>query len=163
MRQLRRAFHKAGVDVWLLRYRFTGWNPGRETAPSPVADARWALDQVRARYGALPVVLLGHSMGARTAVAVADDRDVLGVVGLAPWLPPGEPVEPLRGKRLVAAHGRRDRVTSFTETAAFVRRAEEVACSAELVDMGGLDHALIRGMGAWNALARERTLSMLGV
>ena len=161
MRQLRRPFHDAGLEVWLLRYRVTGWNHGHAEVPSPVPDARWALDQVRDRRGDLPVALLGHSMGARTAVTIADDPLVRGVVGLAPWFPVGEPVEPLRGKGLVAVHGRGDRITSFDATAAFVRRAATVASSAELVDMGPLDHAMLRGLGRWNEQAREHTLELL--
>jgi len=161
MAQLQRPFHRAGVAVWLLRYQMTGWNRGHGALPSPVTDARWALEQVRERHGTTPVVLLGHSMGARTAVAVADDPAVVGVVGLAPWFPPGEPVGPLRGKDLVAAHGHGDRITSFADTAAYVRRAAALASSFELVDMGERDHYLIRGVGAWNAVARERTLGML--
>ena len=62
-------------------------------------------------------------MGARTAVHVADDPAVVGVVGLAPWLPADEPVTALAGRHLVAAHGRRDRITSFRATAAYVERA----------------------------------------
>jgi alpha-beta hydrolase superfamily lysophospholipase len=161
MEQLRRSFHAAGHEVWLLRYRVTGWNHGQAETPSPVPDARWALDQVRAAHGSLPVALLGHSMGARTAVAVADDDQVVGVVGLAPWFPVDEPVEPLRGKRLVAVHGRADRVTAFDATAAFVRRAATVASSATLVDMRELDHYMLRGIGRWNEQARERTLEVL--
>jgi predicted alpha/beta-hydrolase family hydrolase len=162
MQQLRRPFHAAGLEVWLLRYRITGWNHGHFELPSPVPDARWALDRVRREHGSLPVVLLGHSMGARTAVTVADDDLVRGVVGLAPWFPVGEPVEPLRGKHLVAVHGRADRITSFDATAAFVRRAATVAASAELVDMGPLDHAMLRGLGRWNEQAHERTLALMG-
>jgi alpha-beta hydrolase superfamily lysophospholipase len=162
MMQLRRHFHAAGLEVWLLRYRVTGWNHGHAEFPSPVPDARWALDQVRDRHGDLPVVVLGHSMGARTAVTVADDPLVRGVVGLAPWFPVGEPVEPLHGKRLVAVHGRADRITSFDATAAFVRRAATVASSAELVDMGPLDHPMLRGIGRWNEQARERTVELFG-
>ena len=86
---------------WLLSYRLRGWNGGA----GPVDDARWALEQVRRELGDLPVVLLGHSMGARTAIHVADDDSVVGVVGLAPWWPADEPVEALRGKHLVGAHG----------------------------------------------------------
>jgi len=67
----------------------------------------------------------------------------------------------LRGKRLVAVHGRGDRITSFDATAAFVRRAATVASSAELVDMGPLDHAMLRGLGRWNEQAREHTLELL--
>ena len=43
----------------------------------------------------MPVVVLGHSMGGRTACRVADHDLVRGVVALAPWLPPGESVADL--------------------------------------------------------------------
>ncbi len=161
MAQLQRPFHRAGLDVWLLRYRFTGWNHGHGTHPSPVADARWALDEVRATHGGLPVVVLGHSMGARTGATVADDPSVHGLVALAPWFPPGETVEPLAGRHLVAVHGRADRVTGFDATTSFVRRAERVAASAELVDMGELGHYMLKGIGRWNAIAQDRTLSVI--
>ncbi len=81
--------HAADTAVWLLRYRHRGWNGGA----GPVADARWALDEVRRELG-VPVVLLGHSMGGRTAIQVADDPSVVGVVGLAPWFPPERRREP---------------------------------------------------------------------
>jgi alpha-beta hydrolase superfamily lysophospholipase len=150
-----------GASLWLLRYTRRGWNAGAGPVPSPVPDARWALDEVRRELGPLPVVLLGHSMGARTAVAVADDPLVTGVVALAPWLPANEPVHPLAGKRFVAAHGRADRITSFRATEAFVRRAGSVASSAEMVDMGRVGHYMFRRRRRWNDLALTRSLAFL--
>jgi dienelactone hydrolase len=100
-------------------------------------------------------------MGGRTAVHVADDPNVRGVVALAPWLPPGESVEALRGKTLYAAHGSRDRITSARGTAAYVRRAAGVAETAEFRDMGPLGHYLLRGRRAWNAFAIESSLRVL--
>jgi predicted esterase len=149
--------HDAGVATWLLRFRERGWNGGA----APVEDARWALEQVRREHGGVPVVLLGHSMGARTSVHVADDESVLGVVGLAPWLPPDEPVQALAGRHLVAAHGHRDRITSPRATAAYVERAARVAVSAELVDMGPVGHYMFKRVAAWNDLAATRSLSLL--
>ena len=160
MLQLQGSFRRRGLAVWLLRYRYVGWNPSAE-GPAPVPDARWALDQVRETHGDVPVVLLGHSMGARTAAAVADDPSVAGVVAVAPWFPPSEPVEALRGKTLRAAHGRADRITSFEATAAFVRRAVSRGADATLADMGDLDHYMLRGLGRWNRFARDETLSLL--
>lgn len=148
---------QAGVAVWLLRYAVRGWNdPGN---PSPVPDARWALGQL-ADVDA-PVVLLGHSMGARTAVRVADDPQVVGVVGLAPWLPRGEPLEALRGKHLIAAHGRSDRITSPRATWEYVDRARGVAAGVEPVDMGRVGHYMFRGAERWNRVALDGALGLL--
>jgi hypothetical protein len=112
MRDLTPSARAASVGIRLLGYRRAEWNNA-----APVGDARWALDRIREEPGAPSVVLLGHSMGARVAMRVA------GVVGLAPWLPEGEPATALAGKQLVAAHGRRDRITSYAGTVDFVRRA----------------------------------------
>jgi predicted esterase len=159
MSQISGRAHRAGAAVWLLRYGVRGWNAGGGAEPSPVPDARWALDQARRELGDLPVVLLGHSMGARTAVAVADDPAVTGVVALAPWLPPGEPHRALAGKHLAAAHGSADRITSAKATRAFVRRAELVTASAEFRDMGRVGHYMFRRVPAWNEFAIERSLA----
>jgi alpha-beta hydrolase superfamily lysophospholipase len=161
MGQIADRLHEAGVGVWLLRYQQRGWNAGVASPPSPVPDARWALDEVRRELGELPVVLLGHSMGARTAVAVADDPLVQGVVALAPWLPADEPVAPLAGKHLAAAHGRSDKITSARQTRAFVRRAETVASSAEFTDMGRAGHYMFRRVARWNDYASSRSLAFL--
>ncbi|MEZ0578689.1 alpha/beta hydrolase [Nocardioides sp. MH1] len=157
-RALAGQLRREGIAVWLLRYARRGWNdPG---APAPVQDARWALDRVR-EHDDLPIVLVGHSMGARTGARVADDPSVLGLVGLAPWFPPGEPVGALRGKDLVVAHGRRDRITSFAASQDFVRRAGSVARSTEFHDMGMVGHYLLREIGAWNGLAAGSVRGML--
>jgi predicted esterase len=155
--------HRAGVGVWLLRYGVRGWNARATSGPSPVPDARWALEQVRRELGDLPVVLLGHSMGARTAVAVADDPNVTGVVALAPWLPADEPNATLAGRHLAAAHGRTDKITSARATRAFVRRAEPVAASVEFHDMGRVGHYMLRGVPAWNRFAIDRSLRFAGL
>jgi len=165
--------HRAGVGVALLRFTLKGWQPkpagtaakgadGLDAeVPPPVADAREALATLGEQHPGLPVVLLGHSMGARTAVQVADDPAVVGVVGLAPWLPVDDPVEPLRGKHLVAAHGSRDRITSPRATRRYVERASQVAASARFVDMGPLGHYLFAGVRRWNATAVTESLGIL--
>ena len=150
-------FAEAGVAVWLLRYRHRGWNGGA----GPVEDARWALAQARERLG-VPVVLVGHSMGARTSVRVADDPAVRGVVALAPWLPPGEPVAALAGRGLVAAHGSRDRITSPRATRGYVERARAVGAEAAYVDMGPVGHYMLRHVARWNRVTLESSLTLLG-
>ncbi|MGZ4438059.1 MAG: alpha/beta hydrolase [Nocardioidaceae bacterium] len=161
MDQIGNRLGDAGVAVWLLRYAHRGWNARVAFPPSPVPDARWALDQVRHAHGDVPVVLLGHSMGGRTAVAVADDASVTGVVALAPWLPADEPRTPLAGKRLAAAHGRSDKITSARQTRAFVEHAAGIAASAEFHDMGRVGHYMFRRIAAWNEFAASRSLALL--
>lgn len=156
-RAIGREAEAAGAAVWLLRYRRRGWNGGR----GPVEDARWALAQVGERVGDLPVVLLGHSMGARTAVHIADDAQVRGVVALAPWFPDGEPVGALTGRTLVAAHGSRDRITSPRATRAYVERARAAGADASYVDMGRAGHYMLRRAAAWNDLAVRESLTLL--
>jgi pimeloyl-ACP methyl ester carboxylesterase len=156
-REVARRFQAAGASTWLLRFARRGWNGGADR----IEDARRALDDVRRELGDVPVVLLGHSMGGRTAVHVADDPSVRGVVALAPWLPRGESVAALAGKKLYAAHGRRDRITSARATAEYVPRAAQVATVAELTDMGRVGHYLLRDRERWNAFAVEACLKVL--
>ncbi|MEZ5093850.1 alpha/beta hydrolase [Nocardioides sp.] len=156
-RALAQQAEREAVSVWTLRYRHRGWNGGVD----PIEDARWALAEVRRELGEVPVVLLGHSMGARAALHVADDPVVAGVVALAPWIEGDTPVDTLTGRRLVAAHGRRDRLTSYAATRAYVDRATAVARSARFVDMGDLGHYLIRGHARWAELARSESLRLL--
>jgi len=149
------------VGVALLRFRVKGWNAGRAKTPSPVIDAREALARLREEYAGVPLVLLGHSMGGRTAAWVADEPGVVGVVGLAPWLPPDDPVAAVTGKHVVAAHGSRDRITSARATAAYLRRAEPVAASTRFVDMGPLGHYMFSGVRRWNETAVTASLGVL--
>ena len=105
------------------RFRVRGWNGA---LASPVGDLNEALDAVAAEFGPVPVVLVGHSMGARAAVRAAGHPAVSAVAGLAPWLPPGEPAGQLAGRRVLLAHGTADSITSPAETWAFVERARAV-------------------------------------
>lgn len=157
-RSITPAVHDAGVATWLLRYRVRGWNGSGSSVP----DARWALDEVRRAHGDVPVVLLGHSMGARTAVHVAEDPSVVGVVGLAPWWSlADDPVHTLRGKHLRAAHGSSDHITSARLSRAFVGAAQGLAHSAAFTDMGRVGHYMLRRIPAWNAFATRESLALL--
>jgi predicted esterase len=153
--------HAEGLSLWLLRFSVRGWNLGLGPEPSPIPDARWALGQVHAAHPGLPIVLLGHSMGARTAVQVADHHAVTGVVALAPWFEPADPVAALAGRHLVAGHGSRDRITSPRATRRYVERARAVAASAEFVDVGRLGHYMLTHQSRWNRFAVHSSLEVL--
>ena len=152
-------FVDAGVAVAVLRFATVGWNdPGN---PSPVPDARWALAELDARFGSVPTVLLGHSMGARTAFNVADHPTVRGVVGLAPWFPADEDLTPITGKHLVGVHGSRDKLTYASATRKLLRRADGVAASSTYVDMGPVGHYMLRRLREWNRVAIRESLGAL--
>lgn len=155
---LRGPLHDDGVGIWVLRYRTVGWN--RDGADK-IADARWALGRARSDLGELPVALVGHSMGGRTACHVADDDLVRGVVALAPWLPPSERVEALAGRALHAAHGSRDHITRPRDTRAYVERARSVAAEATYTDVEGAGHYMLRRVPAWNAFTLEHVRRVL--
>ena len=91
-------------------------------------------------------------MGARTALRAAGHPLVTAVAGLAPWLPPAEPVGQLAGRRILLVHGSADQVTSPAETWAYAQRARPIAEIATLEVRGG-DHAMLRRARLWHRLA----------
>ena len=90
-------------------------------------------------------------MGARAALRAAGHPSVTAVAGLAPWLPPGEPVGQLSGRSVLLAHGTADVVTSPAETWAYADLARTVARVTEVEIRGG-DHPMIRRAAQWHAL-----------
>jgi Alpha/beta hydrolase family len=148
---LRRALGASGVVVSRPRYRVRGWNG--ELA-SPARDLGDALDGIVKRFGPIPIVLIGHSMGARAAFLVAGHPAVSAVAGLAPWLPPTEPVDQLAGRRVLVAHGTADRVTSPAETWAYAARARSVTEVAAIEVLGG-EHTMLRRAPLWHRLATD--------
>jgi pimeloyl-ACP methyl ester carboxylesterase len=156
---LRRAGRAGGLAVWALRYRYRGWN-----APDldPVADVRWALGEIRRAHPGVPVVLVGHSMGGRAALRVADDPAVTAVCALAPWTPEADPVGQLAGRTVLIAHGDRDTVTEPALSHAYAVRAKDVTdavCRFEIHDEA---HAMLRRAREWQLLVRRFALGALG-
>jgi pimeloyl-ACP methyl ester carboxylesterase len=154
---LQRRLGRHRVVVWNLRFGVRGWN-GPEA--SPVADVLWALEEMRRSRG-LPVVLVGHSMGGRAAVRAAAHPDVRGVVGLAPWLPAGEPVGQLAGRSLTVLHGTADRITDPAASARYVETASGSALRARYRSIRGDGHAMLRRAPVWNRLSAEAVLEAL--
>ncbi|HEX3707547.1 MAG TPA: alpha/beta fold hydrolase [Mycobacteriales bacterium] len=157
-RALARSGAEHGLAVSMLRYRYRGWN-GIEA--SPTSDARWALDEVRRAHGDIPVVLVGHSMGGRTSLRVADDASVVGVVALAPWLSGQDPVAQLVGKRTLIAHGNLDFVTSPRASRSFAARAAAAGADVTYQVIHGDSHAMLLRPLRWHHLTTRTTLDFL--
>jgi alpha-beta hydrolase superfamily lysophospholipase len=145
------ALRGSSVAIQRHRFRVRGWNGA---LASPVGDLNEALDAVVAEFGSVPVVLVGHSMGARAAARAAGHPAVTAVAGLAPWLPPGEPAGQLEGRRVLLAHGSADSITSPAETWAFLERARAVT-EVSAVEVRDGDHPMLRRARLWHAIAAE--------
>ena len=90
-----------GLTFAEVRYRIKSW----KRLDDCIADARAAIREV----GADRTLLLGFSMGGAVSIAAADEPSVVGVLGLAPWIPERLSLETLRGKRFDVLHGSLDR------------------------------------------------------
>lgn len=158
---LRAAGADRGLVVARVRYRYRGWNGAEQ---SPVADVEWALRQLDQRFGGLPTALVGHSMGGRAAVYSAGHPSVTTVVGLAPWIEPGDRVDPLAGRALLVAHGTADRMTSNVNSARFTHEAAAIARSASYVAVEGEKHAMLHRASLWHQLSTGFvTAALLGM
>jgi hypothetical protein len=156
-RAIRRALRGSGAVVFRPRFQLRGWN-GEQALP--VRDLNRILDDIGRRFGPVPVVLVGHSMGARAAMRVAGHPVVSAVAGLAPWLPPGEPVRQLAGRRVLLVHGSADGITRPEDTWAYAERARSVA-EVMAVEIRNGDHAMLRRAGLWHSVAAEFVCSVL--
>jgi hypothetical protein len=144
-----------GLALVEVRYRVKTWNE----LESCMADARAALDLVDR-----PTLLAGFSMGGAVSIGVADSRQVVGVLGLAPWIPERLSLEPLRGKRVDVLHGSWDRylpgipgVSAASSRRGFERARElGVEGSYTLIPRGLHGAALRRGSGAIVRLPRAQ-------
>src|SRR5664280_1965038 len=148
------------IAVASLRYAVRGWNGEWQ---SPLRDARWALDRIAARLGGLTIGLVGHSMGGRVALRVADHGGVLkgaqggihswgvrSVAALAPWLPDGEPIPVLGERALLLAHGTADRTTDPAKTTELAAKLAAGGGDVELVKYPGARHAMLFPARPWH-------------
>lgn len=138
------------LAVARLRFTLRGWN-GDGTGP--VADARWAIDRLAERFPGAPLGVVGHSMGGRVGLRVAGHPLVRAVVGLAPWLPPGEPLIKCQRAQVVLIHGDRDRTTSARAGVERVTALRALGVAAGFALVAGDGHAMLRRPRVWHQLS----------
>ncbi|MFG2884315.1 alpha/beta hydrolase [Streptomyces sp. NPDC048297] len=135
-----------------VRYRHRGWNGEREDAAS---DAHSALRELSALAPGVPVVLVGHSMGGRAALRNGGYPSVRGVVALAAWCPPDEPVSHLRGRTVGFVHDERDRITPAEDAWAFARQARGAGANVHTVSVPRGGHTMVRGARRWHRITAD--------
>ena len=155
---LARAVARAGrgrLAVHRLLNRYRGW----DAEQTPVADARWAVDQLRERYGDVPVGLVGHSLGGRAALLAGDAAGVRSVVALNPWVYPTDTAD-LTGRQVLVVHGLRDRVADPARARAVARNLASTA-EVDFVPVADGEHAMLRHRRQFDGRAAEFTARVL--
>lgn len=148
------------LAVFMLRYRYRGWNAPDKDAQR---DAEWALGELARRYPDVPVLLLGHSMGGRAALGAAGARNVTAVCALAPWLDSSDPVTQLAGRTVLIAHGDRERWTDPEASYDYAVRARPVAARIARFDVRGAGHFMLSRAADWQSLVGRFVLGVTGV
>lgn len=145
------------VAVLRLLNSHRGWN----TEHTPVRDVEWALAQVAHRFGGeLPVCLVGHSLGGRAALLSAGQRQVAGVVALAPWVYTSDVPRHPDGTPIVIIHGTDDRIASPEHSRQVAERLAR-RTSVAYVSVSGGTHAMLRHRAAFDGLAARCAAWML--
>lgn len=145
------------LAVFRLLNSTRGWNAEH----TPVDDARWAVEQVVARFGAdTPIALVGHSLGGRAALLTAVHAPVDAVVALNPYLHRQDRYADLSTTAVLVVHGTADRVASLAtaeEVVTGLRRRSDVT----LVRVGGGKHAMLARHRVFDGLASDFVTSAL--
>lgn len=137
------------VQVRRVQYRYRGWN---SPALDALRDAEAALLQMRREVERL--VIVGHSMGARVAVHLADN-DISGIVALAPWWPHNDANLVPTNCRLLTVHGTADTWTDPRSSETQTRWAGERGVDARWVGVSDAGHFMLREVGTWHGLTAE--------
>ena len=135
------------IAVAALRYAVRGWN-GDEA--SPLADTRLALEQIAARHPGVPIGLLGHSMGGRVALHLADEPRIQAIAALAPWVERPDQPRSHPGLHLLVMHGSMDRMTSAKASRAMATAIEGLGADVTYERVTGDTHAMLRRAQHWH-------------
>ncbi len=147
-----------GAAVYRLRFSHYGWN---DTGSYSLADARWALGVLRGRYPGRPLVLVGHSLGARVSLRLGGDPGVAGLVALTPWAPDTDPVEQLADRTVMVGQGSADTVCPEPHNRLLFDRAEAAGAHIRRTLFTGLGHGMIKKFWVWHAFAARGVRQIL--
>ena len=143
------------LAVYRLLNSWRGWD-GDHT---PVADARWAMAQVREELGDVPFGLIGHSLGGRAALLSGDQPGVVSVVALNPWVYPTDHAD-LTGRRVLVLHGTQDRIASMARARTVAANLARTA-DVDFVEIDGAKHAMLRHGREFDRRAADFTAQTL--
>lgn len=144
------------LAVFRLLNSVRGW----DSHHTPVDDVRWALSELRARFGHLPPTgLVGHSLGGRAALLAGDESGVRSVVALNPWVYPADGAA-LSGREILIVQGSADRIARPDRSASVARRLARTA-SVSYVRVDGGKHSMLRRHEVFDALASDFTAKVL--
>ena len=102
-------------------------------------------------------------MGGRAVLQAADAPGIAGVLALAPWCPPSDPVDQLTGRQVVFVHGlddRRIRPATSYQFALRTRAVTPAVCRFEVAHSG---HDMVRRAHLWTLLTSSFVLGALGI
>jgi dienelactone hydrolase len=145
-----------GLRFGEVRYRIKSWRRLDLCVEDGLA-AIAALDPRR-------TLMLGFSMGGSVSVRLGAHPSVVGVLGLAPWLPEQLDLSPLVGKRLAIVHGTLDSplpgvpgVTAKSSLHAYERAVAQGIDASYALVRGGLHGTAVRSpLGRKVTLPRAR-------
>ena len=150
------AHRVARVGHSLAVLRLLNSSRGWDTSHTPVQDVSWALTQLSARFGsALPVALVGHSLGGRAAVLSADHPCVRAVVGLAPWVYADDGDINASDVDVLVVHGTADRIASPARSLAAANALRRTARSVRYVRVEGGKHSMLARHDTFSRLAAD--------
>lgn len=153
---------RGGKDLAVARLVYS---QRRWQAHDRVADARWALRRIAARYPDRPVALIGHSMGVRVALRVAAITPAVDrIAGYGAWVEAEDASswpDAARAAELEIrlVHGRDDRITQprGSQYVAQVLGERGARVSLDVVD--GETHAMLKQARRWHRDAAEHVLA----
>ncbi|QWC86541.1 alpha/beta fold hydrolase [Nocardioidaceae bacterium] len=129
---------RAGVAVYRQRNTWRGWDEQR----GPVQDVRASLRTLAERHGDVPVALVGHSLGGRTALVAAQDDRVRAVVGLNAYVYDSDAPQ-LAGRRVLLVHGTDDRVADPAKVRRLAERLRREGADVSVEDVPGGTHGMV--------------------